>query len=163
MHLTLTPEEHRRLWDHLLRPHGGEEVAFILARDDGGVLTPIHTILVPRNAYTYNSRVGIELTDAFRAGIIKEAHDRDAMIIEFHSHPFPVPAAFSPIDIAGLREFVPHVRWRLKGKPYAAIVVAPESFDALFWSDRKPEPLAINIGNTVMLPTRRTEWSDRAL
>lgn len=158
MRLVLTRAQHDALWHHLLQSEDCEEAAFLLATTSDSTLTPIATILVPRDAFTADARYGIDLTDEFRAGIIKQAHDRDAMLIEFHSHPFPMPAAFSGFDIKGLREFVPHVRWRLKGKPYAAVVVAPTTFDAVIWQNDEPEPLSITVEHTTLLPTRRTSW-----
>ena|ERR1700680_1369427 len=159
MRLILTSVEHRGLWRHLLQRHRSEEAAFILATEHDGSLTPLEIIRVPAGGFSRHSRFGLELTDEYRASIIKQAHDRNAMIIEFHSHPFPVPAAFSLTDISGLEEFVPHVRWRLKGKPYAAVVVGPTSFDAVIWRQNGPEPLIINVGKTTLLPTRGTEWN----
>jgi len=163
MRLVLTRGQHDALWEHLLQDDSREEAAFLLATESDSTLTPKEIILVPPAGFIGHARYGIELTDEFRAGIIKAAHDRDAMIIEAHSHPFPMPAAFSSFDVAGLREFVPHVRWRLKGKPYAAIVAGPTTFDAVIWKNNGPEPLAISIDQMTLLPTRRTRWDDGSL
>jgi hypothetical protein len=70
-----------------------------------------------------------------RARVIKLAHERNAILLEVHSHPSGQPACFSPADIFGLVEFVPHIRWRLKGKPYAALVFGRNSVDGLAWFD----------------------------
>ena len=75
-----------------------------------------------------------ELTDEARIGLIKRAHVLQASLAEFHSHLSPWPAAFSLSDRMGLKETVPHMRWRLKRRPYLAVVVAPSGFDALVWS-----------------------------
>jgi hypothetical protein len=40
---------------------------------------------------------------------------------------------FSGSDIAGFGEWVPHVRWRLRGRPYVALVFDGGVFDALAW------------------------------
>ncbi|MFQ5807933.1 MAG: hypothetical protein ACE5I3_15925, partial [Phycisphaerae bacterium] len=56
-----------------------------------------------------------------------EAHDRDACLVELHSHTSPWPAAFSVSDMIGFRDFVPHILWRLR-RPYGAVVVAGETF-----------------------------------
>jgi hypothetical protein len=50
----------------------------------------------------------LELKDETRARLIKHAHDLQASLIELHSHPGPWPAAFSPADLLGLCETVPH-------------------------------------------------------
>lgn len=86
----------------------------------------------------------LELRDEMRGSLIKRAHDLNASLIEFHSHPGPYPAQFSPSDLAGFHEFVPHVWWRLRGRPYAAVVVAPSGFDALAWLTSAQEPVALN-------------------
>jgi hypothetical protein len=91
----------------------------------------------PLRAEDYEVQAGdyLELGDAARARLIKEAHDRKLCLVESHSHPGPYPAAFSYSDLAGLEEFVPHVRWRLRGRPYAALVFAASGFDGLAWAD----------------------------
>ena len=76
----------------------------------------------------------LELTDETRARVIKQAHDRNACLVEVHSHPGPWPACFSPSDLSGLAQFVPHVRWRLKRRPYGALVFAQSGFDGLAWT-----------------------------
>jgi len=69
---------------------------------------------------------------------------------------------FSPSDIAGFREFVPHIHWRLKGKPYGAVVVAPASIDAALWEENALRlPLALNVDGTAMFPTRFTNWDEQ--
>jgi len=85
----------------------------------------------------------LELTSETRSRIIKHAHVSGTSLVEFHSHPFPYPAAFSYADKVGLQEFVPHVMWRLPNRPYTAIVVAPSGFDSLVWTDSKSSPSSI--------------------
>jgi len=98
----------------------------------------------PLRPQDYEIQAGdyLELADPARAGLIKEAHDRKLCLVESHSHPGPYPAALSYSDLAGLDEFVPHVRWRLHGRPYAALVFARSGFDGLAWTDgsSKGEP-----------------------
>ena len=60
---------------------------------------------VPPDGFVENSWFHLELTDEFRASVIKRAHDLGASIVEFHSHLGPQPARFSPFDRRGLREF----------------------------------------------------------
>lgn len=101
----------------------------------------------------------LELADDVRAMLIKRAHDLDASLVEFHSHPGPWPAAFSLEDRIGLRETVRHMWWRLKGRPYLAIVVANRGFDALLWLDdpKIPQPLdGLLVGSRVLLPTNNS-------
>lgn len=95
------------------------------------------------NEYEIQSAWYVELKDEIRPKIIKKAFDLDAAIIEIHSHPYNSPAMFSGSDLEGLQEFVPHVMWRLKGKPYAALVFSSSDFDGLAWVDTPeyPQPL----------------------
>jgi hypothetical protein len=88
--------------------------------------------------------------------MIKRAHDLNASVIELHSHPFSKHAEFSPSDLSGFSEFIPHVWWRLKGRPYAAIVLAPTGFDSLAWLENPTTPnglLQIQAGSTLITPT----------
>ncbi len=158
-----------RIWDHLLgHSEGEEEAAFIFARHvqlgDDHRLVHVEHRLVPESGFAVKSAYFIELTDDERAAMIKRAHDLGAAPVELHSHPFQDVAGMSPSDITGLRELVPHVRWRLRGAPYAAVVVAPGSFDALAWADNEAEPsvlAAIVADGQRLHPTGRSEtaWS----
>lgn len=156
--LELQPDLHRDLWEHLL-PHGWrhEEAAFLFATYSGG--EPNHILLaaewygVPPSGFEWRSAYHFELTDAVRAHVIKRAHDLGACLVELHSHLGDEPASFSPSDRAGLAEFVPHVWWRLKGRPYGAVVVTRGGFDGLVWlsdpltTERLP---TIVVGSTVL-------------
>lgn len=113
------------------------------------VFTYVDWIPLKADDYAEQYQDYLELTDTTRARIIKRSHDLDTCLMEFHSHPGPYPAAFSPSDMHGFGEFVPHVRWRLKGKPYAAVVIAPSGFDALAWVD--------TVGTAVQLHTIETD------
>jgi hypothetical protein len=98
--------------------------------------------------------------------LIKRAHDLGTCLVEFHSHLGHGPAAFSWSDVTGLADFVPHVRWRLKGRPYAAVVVTKNSFDALAWVTPSPDPDSLEgilVGHDLKRPTNRslTSWRVR--
>src|SRR5207253_2261676 len=75
--------------------------------------------------------------------LIKWAWDRDACLVEAHSHPRGDPARLSPSDFHGLAEWVPHLWWRLRGRPYAALVFGDATVDGLAWVDGagRPEPI----------------------
>ncbi|WLI89075.1 hypothetical protein Q4S45_20605 [Massilia sp. R2A-15] len=96
-----------------------------------------------RDDYVTQASDYLELSDAARARIIKLAHERNAILLEVHCHPSKQPACFSPADILGLVEFVPHIRWRLRGKPYAALVVGHNSIDGLAWFGDSKTPIPI--------------------
>lgn len=140
---------------HLLPVHSRlEQGGFLFSRyvtEDGRnpFFTYVDWIPLYADDYAEQYQDYLELTDATRARIIKRAHDLDTCLMEFHSHPGPYPAAFSPSDMHGFGEFVPHVRWRLKGKQYAAVVIAPSGFDALAWVDK--------VGTAVQLHTIETD------
>ena len=95
--------------------------------------------------YVHQECDGLELTDATHASLIKHAHDIGASLAEAHSHRGPWPARFSCIDMAGLRETVPHMWWRLRKRPYIALVFTPASgFDALVWLDSPTIPRSLD-------------------
>lgn len=149
---------HRDLWVHLLPRRGRqEEAAFAFASYSGDganhVLRAAEWYGVPPSGFEWRSAYHFELTDAVRAQVIKRAHDLGACLVELHSHLGDGPASFSGSDRAGLADFVPHVWWRLKGRPYSAVVVTRAGFDGLVWltDPRTAERLhAIVAGPTVL-------------
>lgn len=106
--------------------------------------------LMPHD-YVYHDVDYLELRDETRATLIKRAHDAAAAVVEVHSHPWPRPACFSPADLQGLAEFVPHIRWRLKRRPYGALVFGTDSFDGIAWQG--DDPLAIPL-HEIATPAR---------
>jgi len=160
--LHLPSEVYDALWRHLLPKRSAtEKAAFVYARQDvensATVFRYVEWFPVPPDGFTSRSLFHFELTDETRAMVIKRAHDLGASLIELHSHTGSWPARFSPSDHAGFEEFVPHVWWRLKGRPYLAVVVTASSFDAFVWlSDpRSPEYLdGIVVKEQLFLPTR---------
>lgn len=159
--LELTRVAHDEILAHLLRDgHTREEAAFVFARPEAGdVFRGVEWMAIEEEGFAFHSSLGIELSDATRAHVIKRAHDLDASLVEFHSHPYDWPASFSPSDLLGFEEFVPHVWWRLKARPYLAVVVAPTGFDALAWTrdPRRPEQLsAIRVDGRDLEPTGLT-------
>jgi hypothetical protein len=165
--LYLTPESHSGIWSHLLPGDKlgdeDEQVAFAFAKTicDGERCTfhLIDWVAMGPLDFASQSSHHIELTDEARARSIKRAHDLNASLLEFHSHPFQRHAEFSGSDIFGFEEFVPHVWWRLKGKPYLAIVVAPASFDGVAWVSGPNDPVSIQevtVGEKILRPTGLT-------
>lgn len=144
--LLLSRELSLRLHDHLF--HGdSEQVAFLLAMPREGEsrelrLTDVY--LAPPEEFEDRTPFYVSLVSEVRPKVIKWAWDRGACLVEAHSHRGAGPAAFSPSDLAGLDEFVPHVWWRLKGKPYVALVFTRNGFDALAWisGPQEAEPVA---------------------
>lgn len=149
--------------NHLLPEDSlNEEAAFMFARAEHRngwtSLRVVDAVFVDSGGFAYRSPFFLELSDETRASVIKQAHDLGASIIELHSHPSGYPR-FSSSDKTGLEEFVPHVRWRLHGRPYAAIVVAPTGCDGVAWLDKseKPDPVVgISVEDHSVLTSR---WS----
>jgi hypothetical protein len=149
VNLHLPEGEWARIRQHL-RPKRGnaEEAVFVFAAIEETPLSVdlrlIESYPVPSEGFDHQSEFYLQLTDEEKAKLIKRAHDLGASLIEIHSHPMQLQAEFSPSDLLGFKEFVPHVRWRLKRRPYAAIVVAQRSFDAMAWIEdgTDPGPLA---------------------
>lgn len=167
--LLLSTDQLTSLRTHLLGSDE-EQAAFVFARversDRGVAFTGAEVYLCKAEDYDDRSVGHVELTDEAESRIIKVAWDARCALVEAHSHPLPGSRAstgalhegtrFSPYDIRGLTEFVPHIQWRLKGLPYAALVFGPTDFDALVWPSRAigPEPLhELRAGSRVERPT----------
>jgi len=109
--------------------------------------------------YLNRSGFHFELTHEMNSRTIKRAHDLNSSIIEFHSHLDQKLVKFSYTDWQGFSEFVPHVLWRIKNKPYSAIVITKLGIDALVWVESFDKPLGLNelkIGNKVMIPSNNS-------
>jgi hypothetical protein len=159
--LALANDMRARLWDHLLQGEG-EQVAFVFGEatvdDEGVTFHGREVYLVPPSELLVQQAFHVSLTDDAQAHIIKLAWDKQLAIVELHSHTDSFwPAQFSPSDLCGLRDFVPHVRWRLRGQPYLAIVVGTSDFDALVWRNDAAEALdELEVGSQVLSPTGLT-------
>jgi hypothetical protein len=152
------------LWSHLLN-NQFEQVAFIFAaverRADGTVFTAKDHHLATSKDFEIQSEFHVELTDEARARVLKRAWDTGTTPVELHSHPGDRwGAMFSPSDLFGFAEFVPHCRWRLRGIPYLAIVISPTGADALAWIDTSDKPIGLTairvIGGSAIVPTNQT-------
>lgn len=136
MFLTISRPLHRQLLNHLFSGTT-EQLAFLLATqtessEPGLNVEAVHCI--PPDGFAVQTAYHLSLTSETRAEMIKWAWDLGASLVEAHSHLDHVDAMFSPTDLAGLREFVPHVWWRLQARPYAALVFSPQGYDALVWT-----------------------------
>ena len=99
--------------------------------------------LLRANDYARRSAYHVGLDDRVRPRIIKWAWDAGDSLGEAHSHRIATEACFSPTDLAGLREWVPHIWWRLQGRPYLALVFGPDSVDGLAWVTSPEDPVAL--------------------
>lgn len=138
-----------------------EQVGFFLADFDterGAFVLREWRPMTPE-AFEYQSAYHVTLRDEMRPEIIKWAWDAGACLVEVHSHGDEGIAWFSPSDLYGFDEWVPHVRWRLRGRPYAAIVTISDSFDALAWIDDDSTPVqvtALEVDGVTQIATART-------
>jgi hypothetical protein len=139
-----------------------EQVGFFLADYDPGRRAFLlrEWRPVPPEGFEIQTEYHVTLTDEMRPAIIKWAWDAGASLVEAHSHGDTGVACFSPSDVWGLEEWVPHLRWRLRGRPYAAIVTAGETFDAIAWIDGADQPEQIDhleiMGKGQLAATART-------
>jgi hypothetical protein len=115
-----------------------EQAAFLYAEhrqdDDRVHLAALEYYLVPPEGWEIQHEFHLELTDEERARILKRARDGGFALIDCHSHPPAVhDVEFSPSDVWGITEFAQYVRWKLDGRPYAALVWGQASVDAVGW------------------------------
>ncbi len=150
------------IFEELRRQMNGgreEQVAFLYASvsDERLIGTDLH--VVPSAGFLAQSAYHLALTDDIRAEVLGRAAALDATLVEAHSHPGAHSACFSPTDLDGFEEWVPHIRWRLGGAPYVALVFAGEDLDALTWSggDGKARALGLlEVGGRAVKPSNLT-------
>lgn len=149
---------------HLLLENGGEyeEAAFLFCSNGDNYGSPCFRVedcwmLSPAD-FASRSKYFLELKDETRRAIVKRAHGSGWSVVEVHSHPGQKQAKFSPSDLAGFQDFVPHMLWRLQGRPYAAVVFGESNFDSLVWSN-SAEPdgwCSFSPDGKVELPTKHS-------
>lgn len=162
--LTIPETNYQKVIAHLLPDDSGEEQAgFVFAahsvENRSVALDFLDWYPIPPEDFVVQSPGYVELTDECRGRVIKRAHDNVAALVELHSHPWQRKPRFSSSDLSGLDEFVPHVMWRLKNRPYAALVVSRAGFDALIWTNdpKVPELLTeVRVGTKSLRPTGLT-------
>lgn len=140
-----------------------EHVVFLLAKvfkEPTKIIFEISNYNLIPNEETDNSAYDLRLKEEAQAKIIKWAWDNQASLIEIHSHPFfKIATAFSSYDLEGFEEFVPHVWWRLKRKPYIALVFGQTDYDALAWIDNPNDSFEIEgilVNGNLLKPTNNT-------
>ena len=162
----ISRELYRDLGSHL--SSRAEQVGFFLADVQPGEQTFVlrEWRPVPQEGLEHQSDVRVALSDEMRAEVIKWAWDSGLSLVEAHSHGRWAPAEFSRSDLWGFDEWVPHLWWRLQGRPYAALVTADETFDAIAWvvEPRTPEQVDALVvgGKEKVMATGRTLTGDGA-
>lgn len=119
-----------------------EEVVFLYATYTEGVFAVDAIEVMTGDDIASHSKLHVELADDVRPRVIKTAWDRARCLVEAHSHGDWGHAEFSLSDLHGFDEWVSHVRWRLRDRPYVALVKAGDTWDALAWIDND-EPTTV--------------------
>jgi len=90
--------------------------------------------LVPARGWEVQMEVYLQMKDSERAKIMKLAREKNLCAIDCHSHPRAGDDVwFSPSDVAGITDFAQYAKWKLDGKPFAAMVWGEQSADAVLW------------------------------
>lgn len=132
-----------------------EQVGFFLADYEAETFVLGEWRPIPPEGFEYQGAYHVTLTDEMKTDIIRWAWDAGACLVEAHSHGDRGSAQFSPNDLSGFRDWVPHLFWRLRRRPYAALVTQGETFDALAWVDdaRQPQQVTqIELDDGTVLP-----------
>ena len=115
-----------------------EQGAFLFARPEQGdcglrmIVEDFY--LVPPRGWEVQMEVYLQMRDSERAKIMKLARDKNLAAIDCHSHPHAGDDVwFSPSDVAGITDFAQYAKWKLVGKPFAAMVWGEGSVDAVIW------------------------------
>ena len=144
-----------------------EQGAFLFARPeergDSLSLTVEDSYLVPSRGWEVQMDVYLQMKDSERGKIMQKARAKRLCAIDCHSHPHAgADVWFSPSDIKGITEFADYAKWKLDGRPFAALVWGEESVDAVVWSGDFSEPIAATTilitGNPPLLLTPTGSW-----
>lgn len=93
--------------------------------------------------------------DQLRTNLLAWAANSGLGLVECHTHIDGDPACMSWTDVNGLLDWVPHVRWRIGGQPYVALVLGETTVDGLVWAgpDSSVQRLDRVILGTKLIPT----------
>lgn len=156
--LTVPTDINSRLLTYLEVPV--ERMAFLIASPDEAsqVWTVVDELLLVDGVdYAYQGIHGMELADDVRPRVLTWANRPHVALVEVHSHgQFSFPTSFSATDLDGLNEVVPQMLWRLRGRPYAALVLGRDDLDALSWcqpGQAASVPVSVTLGDRTLTPT----------
>lgn len=148
--------EHRtKLLSHLFASEA-EAGAFLLADwQPSEAEFVVDTLLIPdEEDIAFASPYHLAISEDFVGEAIRAAWDGGRCLVEVHCHTDARwVAAFSPSDLQGLGQLVPHIRWRLRGRPYAALVFTTAGFAGLAWVD----------GQSVPTPIHALHWGEKTV
>jgi hypothetical protein len=92
---------------------------------------------VPEDGWQVQLDVYLEMKDSERSKIMAMARKNGYAVIDCHSHPGSNDEVqFSPSDRYGISDFAAYAKWKLDGKPFAAMVWGEDSVDAVVWMDK---------------------------
>jgi hypothetical protein len=154
MRLQLTTTQHDELRGYLLGDT--ETAAFLYAAEHDDVLRVEEVQLLEPQDYLAATQHGLTSSDSVRPAVIRKAHAQQHALVEAHAHHRPGRATrFSRTDLEGLDALGPHMTWRLPQHPYTALVLGPDSFDALQWhtGGHVTVPEALIVGSQPRYPT----------
>lgn len=137
--LSLDPSLEETLLAHMHA--GAEHIAFMSGsyKAPDGVFALNDLYIIPPDEVLYED-THVTVGDDHRQSVLEWATSRGDMLVEAHSHgSLGDPVAFSDLDLRGFDSWVPHVRWRLGGRPYAALVFGSTTIDGLAWVGPSPE------------------------
>lgn len=116
-----------------------EQGAFLFARAEQTAdtlsLVAEESYLVPARGWEVQMDVYLQMKDSERGKIMQMARAKKLCAIDCHSHPYSGGDVwFSPSDVAGITDFAAYAKWKLDGRPFAAMVWGETSVDAVMWS-----------------------------
>lgn len=167
-YVLIIPEDiHWVLREHLFQ-NELEQGAFLFAHTVNGSdefgLEATDIYLIPPRGWQVQLDVYLEMKDSERAKIMNIARTRGLAVIDCHSHPNSEDEVwFSPSDHLGTIEFASYAKWKLEGRPYAAMVWGTLSVDAVIWYDTFVEAYQVDevrvIGSSTEIMIPRRTWS----
>lgn len=112
-----------------------EHAVFLVAESSSTDFVVKGYRVLGRSDFDIQSSYHIQIRSETIGELIKEAHELKLSLIEIHSHVEQEEAEFSWSDWLGFEDFVPHIFWRLPGRPYGALVFADKTIDGLYWDN----------------------------
>jgi hypothetical protein len=154
-----------RLYDRMLAHlfnDGVEQGAFLYAEPQGGSLIAREVYLVPPSGWEIQSAYRLVMKDDERARILARARQSGLCLVDCHSHPGSgEDIEFSPSDYSGVVDFAQYVKWKLDGRPYAALVWGEASVDGVVWERDFARAMtldAVRVINGVLHVRPRATW-----
>ena len=132
---------------HLLEKNR-EHFAFFLcgvAELDDGISFLVRDVIQIQDMDVHFARgIGFQVDLEALLHVTNRARSERLALVEAHSHPWvKANVRFSPIDLNGLKEFVPYILDDLPGLPYAATIWGRKSVDGICWKFSAKNKIAL--------------------